>query len=354
MLITIISFIIVLGILIFIHELGHYITAKWAGIRVEEFALGFGPILLSHKKGETVYSLRGIPLGGFCKLTGEFPPDEDMSPEEKRIYQEAREKGQCFDQKPAWKRLAVLFNGPLMNFLLAVLIFMLIFTIYGQIVDSTVLGEIIAGRPAAEAGFQVGDRITAINGQEITSWEQLANIIHGSAGQELKIELLRQGQLHEVKVVPQYDESSDGGIIGIFPELVREEVGVFQAIRLGAIQGWYILKLTIIGFYQMLTGQISADIGGPVMIANLVGQALEIGLNSLLNLMAILSINLGIINLVPFPALDGGRILFILVELIRGKPVDPKKEGLAHVVGFVVLMVLMAFLVYKDLGRVLF
>ncbi len=354
MLITIISFIIVLGILIFIHELGHYITAKWAGVRVEEFALGFGPILLSHKKGETVYSLRGIPLGGFCKLTGEFPPDEDMSPEEKRIYQEAREKGQCFDQKPAWKRLAVLFNGPLMNFLLAVLIFMLIFGIYGQIVHSTVLGEIIAGRPAAEAGFQVGDRITAINGQEITSWEQLANIIHGSAGRELKIELLREGQLHEVKVIPQYDESSDGGIIGIGPELVREEVGVFQAIRLGAIQGWYILKLTIIGFYQMLTGQISADIGGPVMIANLVGQALEIGLHSLLNLMAIISINLGIINLVPFPALDGGRIIFILVELARGKPVDPKKEGLAHVIGFVVLMVLMAFLVYKDLGRVLF
>lgn len=357
MFLTVISFVIVLGILIFIHEFGHYITAKKAGIRVEEFALGFGPKLFSRKKGETVYSIRGIPLGGFCKMTGEFPPDDDMSAEEREIYFDAREKGQCFDQKPALQRLAVIFNGPFMNFMLAVVIFIFIFSFYGIPVDSinsNVLGDIIPGQPAAEAGFKVGDKIIEINGQKVNTWDELATIIHNSSGKELRIKFIRDSEVKETVVTPRYDETVGGGVIGIAPELIRKDIGFFSAIQLGFIQAWYVFKLTIIGFLQMLTGKAAADIGGPVMIASMVGQAAEIGLYSLLNLMAIISINLGIINLIPFPALDGGRIIFILAEVLRGKPIDPKKEGFVHIIGFVLLMILMAVLIYRDLGRTLF
>lgn len=357
MLLTIVSFIIVLGILIFIHEFGHYISAKLAGIRVEEFALGFGPKIISHKQGETVYSIRGIPLGGFCKMTGEFPPDEEMSAEDKEIYEEARKKGQCFDQKAAWKRFAVVFNGPFMNFLLAAIIYILIFGLYGLPVDSTnsnIIGEVFPGQPAAEAGLRSGDEIIAINGQEIDNWQELADLIHKSNDKKMLLKLKHNGETREVEVTPRYDERIDGGVIGIAPELIRKKVGFTKTIKLGFLQAWYVFKMTLVGFYQMITGNVPADIAGPVMIASMIGQAAEIGLNSLLNLMAIISINLGIINLLPFPALDGGRIVFIIVEVFRGKPVDPEKEGFVHIIGFVILMVLMVFIVFKDLRRALF
>jgi len=356
LLLTIISFIIVLGILIFIHEFGHYITAKKVGIRVEEFALGFGPRLISWKKKETIYSIRGIPLGGFCKMTGEVPPD-DLSEEEREVYNDAREKGESFDQQSALKRFAVIFNGPLMNFMLAVVIFILIFSVYGIPVDSTnsnVLGDVIPGQPAAEAGFKVGDRIIAINEQKVETWNDIANIIHNSEGKELVIRYIRNSETKETVVLPRYDESVDGGVIGISPELIREDVGFLQAVELGFVQSWYVFKLTIVGFVQMITGSAPADIGGPIMIANMVGQAAKIGLNSLLNLMAIISVNLGIINLIPFPALDGGRLIFIIAEIIRGKPVDSRKEGFVHIIGFILLMILMVILIYRDLGRTLF
>lgn len=356
MLLTIISFIIVLGILVFIHEFGHYISAKMAGIRVEEFALGFGPKLISTRKGKTVYSIRGIPLGGFCKMTGEVPPDDNMSEEEKEIYYKAKEKGETFDQKSPWKRLAVIFNGPLMNFILAILIFILIFSVYGLPVDSTnsnIIGDVSPGMPAAEAGLRVGDRIIEINGQPIERWDQLAGVIHSSSGEEIIVKYKRGEIIKEATITPMFDETSGNWIIGITPVLIRENIGVLESITRGIKTGFNAFNYTIIGFYRMITGKTSADIGGPVMIASMIGQAADIGLVSVLNLMAILSINLGIINLLPFPALDGGRIIFILVELIRGKPVDPEKENFVHIIGFVILMIFMAFIIFKDIGRII-
>ncbi|MFW5972007.1 MAG: RIP metalloprotease RseP [Bacillota bacterium] len=353
---TIISFVIVLGILVFIHEFGHYISAKAAGIRVEEFALGFGPKLLSTKKGETVYSIRGIPLGGFCKMTGETPPDDNMSDEEKEIYYEAKEKGQTFDQKSPLKRLAVIFNGPLMNFLLAVLIFFVVFAVYGLPIDSinsNVVGDLIPGRPAAQSGFKIGDKIIEIEGQTINDWDDLADIINPSAGEELKVVIERNNQRKNITVTPVYDESVNHGVIGIAPEIIREDINVFRSIQLAFVNVWRVIYLTFISFVRMFTGEASAEIGGPVMIASMVGQAAEIGLNSVLNLMALISINLGILNLLPFPALDGGRIIFILLEMLRGKPVNPEKENMVHIVGFVILMIFMVFIIIRDIGNFL-
>lgn len=357
MILTIVSFIIVLGILIFFHEFGHYITAKWSGIRVEEFALGFGPKLISRQKGETLYSIRAVPLGGFCKMTGEFPPDDDMSEEEKLNYLEARKEEKCFDQKSPWKRLAVLFMGPFMNFFLAAVIFIIIFSTYGLPIDTagtTIIGDLIPGQPAAEAGLKVGDEIIEIDGKEVETWNELADTIHGLNGKEITIVLKRNGELIKVTLTPKYDEKAGGGVIGIYPKLIRKNVGFIESLGLGIRQTWYVFKLTVMGFFQIITGNAPADLAGPVMIANMVGQAAEIGLSNLLNLMAIISVNLGIINLLPFPALDGGRIVFILTELVRGKPIDPEKEGFVHTIGFVLLMILMVFIVYKDIARSLF
>lgn len=356
LLLTVISFIVVLGVLVFIHEFGHYISAKLAGIRVEEFALGFGPKIISKEQGETVYSIRAIPLGGFCKMTGEVPPDEKMSDEEKEIYYEAKEKGRTFDQKSPWKRFAVIFNGPLMNFILTALIFTIIYAGYGIAVDSSdsnVIGDIVPGMPAAESGFKIGDKIIEIEGNSINKWSDLSGIINASANKSLEVKFERNGEVKKTNVTPRFDETVGYAMIGISPKLIREDVGIFKAIGLGFVRAGKLIWLTFDAFARMITGRTSADIGGPIMIASMVGQAADIGFSSVLTLMAMISVNLGILNLLPFPALDGGRLIFILIELIRGKPVNPEKENMVHVVGFIILMILMAFVIIRDIGKFL-
>src|SRR5690554_2714496 len=257
LLLTIISFIIVLGVLVFIHEFGHYITAKLVGIRVEEFALGFGPKIISRKFGDTVYSIRGIPLGGFCQMTGETPPDEDMSEEERAVYEEAREKGQAFDQKSPWKRLAVIINGPLMNLVLTALIFTLIFSLYGIAVeskDTNIIGDVILGTPAAEAGLRSGDRIIEIDGHSIEKWDDLAGIIHSSANEPLLIKYERNEQVFTTTVTPVIMEGRDEALIGISSQVVREDVNVFTAVKLGFLQAFSYIVVMFEAIGNMITG----------------------------------------------------------------------------------------------------
>ncbi len=352
MILTVLSFIIVLGILIFVHEFGHYIVAKKVDIRVEEFALGFGPRLFSRKKGETVYSLRAVPLGGFCNMTGEFVPDEEMDDEERQIYEEAKERGRCFHQQPLYQRFLVVFMGPMMNFLLAFMLFIIIFVGFGLPVgdlDSTVIGGVSPGQPAAEAGLTAGDEIRSIAGRSVSSWEDIQQQIRSFApGQEIEIELLREGE--EISVVLAPEEQQGYPMIGITPETYRESIGVISAVIRGAEESWLITSMIARGFGQMLTGGLTADdIGGPVMIASMAGDAARQGLDIVMRFTAVISINLGIINLLPIPALDGGRILFMIIEGIRRKPIDPRKEGLVHLIGFVILMVLMVFIIFLDI-----
>lgn len=354
MITTILSFIVVLGILIFIHEFGHYITAKLSDIRVEEFALGFGPKLISQQWGETVYSIRAIPLGGFCNMTGEFVPDEDDDDEDIEIYNEAKANGRCFHQKSMWKRFAVIFMGPFMNFMLAILIFFLIFNFAGVPATTSnqpVIGELDPSRPASEAGLIPGDRIVEIEGQRINTWEDMTSIIHNSETEPLEIVISRDGQNMTFNITPVHNEEMDVNIIGIYPQVVRENIGFIDSIGRSFVQGWRVFTLTISGFVQMISNRSMEGLGGPVMIASIIGQAARNGIINVMNWTAIISINLGIINLLPLPALDGGRILFIAIELVRGKPIDPKKEGFVHLVGFVLLMILMLFIIYNDIAR---
>ncbi|RCW55706.1 RIP metalloprotease RseP [Halanaerobium sp. ST460_2HS_T2] len=357
MVLTIVSFIIVLGVLVFIHEFGHYITAKKSDIMVSEFALGFGPKLISKKVGETLYSIRAIPLGGFCNMVGEFPADDSMPEEERKIYDQAKEKGRLFTQKSSLKRLAVILMGPIMNFLLAVVIFILAFAIFGVPTSTTkdaVLGEVIPEQPAAEAGLRANDKILAINGQQINSWEEMSALIRENADQEITVRYQRKGEVNTINITPVQSEDNERGVIGVYPQLIRENVSFISSISLGLQQSYQVFVMTISGFVQMFRESSTEDIGGPIMIASIIGQAARVGILNVLNWTAIISINLGIINLLPFPALDGGRILFILIEMVRGKAVDPRKESFVHMIGFAILMLLMLFIIYNDLMRTFF
>lgn len=353
MLTTIVVFIIFLGVLIFVHELGHFIMAKKSDIRVEEFALGFGPKLLSRKKGETVFSIRLIPLGGFCNMVGEMPVDKDeLSEEEVRLYEETVEQGRAFHQKSPGKRLLVLSMGAIMNFFLALLSFILIFGIYGLPVDysrEAVIGQTYPNHPAAEAELMGGDRILAIEGQDVESWEEMVSFIHENPGESLEFTIQRNSSEMIFNVTPRYDESAGYGIIGIEPELIRERVGPISAVQGAVVQTGYVMRMTFNGFVQIFAQRSTEDLGGPVMIASIVGEAARTGFDDVLNWLAIISINLGILNLLPFPALDGGRIVFVFIEMIMGKPVPQEKEGFIHMIGFFLLILLMIFVVYQDI-----
>ncbi|MGM0470689.1 MAG: RIP metalloprotease RseP [Bacillota bacterium] len=353
MLTTILSFVVVIGILIFVHEFGHFIVAKKTGVLVEEFAVGMGPKLVSKQYGETLYSLRIFPLGGYCKMMGEFPVDEEEDEvEDVERFQEACQNDRCLFQKSPWERMAVIFTGPLMNFILAGVIFSLIFAIFGVPVSgssSTVIGSVLPEKPAKEAGLQTGDKILAINDTQVNNWQELAQLINQHPQEEIKVTINRDGQQQNLMVTPQLDQQRDVGIIGIAPKLIREHVNIFKAAILGIKQTAAVTVGIISGIWRMITGQLASDLAGPVKIAQLVGDAAKVSILRVMNLMAILSINLGILNLLPIPALDGGRLAFLGVEVIRGKAIDPEKEGMVHLIGLILLLLFMGFVVYKDI-----
>lgn len=352
---TVVSFIIVLGLLVFVHELGHFLVAKRVGVHVEEFALGFGPRIMSQTKGETTYSLRVFPLGGFVKLTGEFPFDEKMDSDELQVMREAESEGRCLYQKTIGQRFAVISMGSLSNFLLAIILFALIFVISGIPVPTGIhIEDVFSDTPAMESGLMPGDRLLSVDGQQMEQIMEAVLLIQQSPEREMVLEVLRDGEELEIQITPSRSEE-DTGLIGVsfVQDVEYERVGFFQAAWRGFLHTFSLIGLIILGIVQMITGAIAPDVVGPVGIAQEVGRAAQVGLIPLMNLTAFISINLGIINLLPLPALDGGRLLFIFVEMIRGRPVDPKREGFVHFIGFVLLMVLIVFIIYRDIVRIL-
>jgi len=343
---TIIASIIVFGLIIFVHEFGHYIVAKLSGVRVEEFALGMGPKVLSTKKGETLYSLRALPLGGFCRMAGEQGHD-DYAPQ--RTYDPKR-----FDQKPVYVRMAVVAAGPVMNFLLAILLFTLIFGVIGVPTDyTTTIGEVRVGSPAEGAGLQAGDRILQINDTKLESWSQMVKIINSSPGVPLSLVIERAGSQQTIQVTPELDPENQVGLIGVTPmEPIWKKIGIFAGLREGLLRTWEITVLTVVGLIELIRGKVSAEgVSGPVGIIQLIDQSARFGMIYVANLTALISINLGLLNLLPIPALDGSRLLFMLFEAVRGRPVNPEKENFVHLVGFMLLMGLMILITYKDIVR---
>ncbi len=350
---SIIGLLIVLGVLIFFHELGHFIMAKAFGVGVEKFSLGFGPALVKWKKGRTEYCISAFPLGGFVKMVGE-QPDSPLSDED-RPY--------AFNLKPVFQRMIIVAAGPVFNFLLAIIIFFVLFSVVGLMLLKPEIGEVRADSPAAEAGLQKGDRITWIEGNAIESWSEMAEAIAASNGAPVAIRVDREGRETEMVVTPVVEPMED-----IFGEIQdRYIIGVTAAgstdvIRLGPLEAfgeslhrtYLIVELTILSVAKMIRGAVSVDnLGGPIMIAQMAGEQVRHGLVNLLGFIALVSINLGILNLLPIPVLDGGHLMFFGIEAAKGSPVSVRTREVAQQIGLFILLTLIIFVFYNDIMRII-
>lgn len=342
---TALAIVFVFGLLVMVHELGHFLVAKWAGIRVLEFSFGFGPKLVGYKGRETFYAIRLIPLGGFVRLYGMDPePDERGqaiigSPNDPYSYM----------NKPVWKRMAVIAAGPIMNFILAVVLFVAVFAYLGIPAEGKAIGSLAEGKPAVTAGLKAGDRIIAVDNTPTPDWDTLTQAIHSKPNQELVLTVERQGQTRTVTLTTEKDAQTGYGMIGIGPEIVYERVPILQTLRFGFNRTIEFTKFIVVTLAQMITRQIPADVGGPVAIAKAIGEGAQAGFSNLLGLTGVLSIQLGLLNLFPIPALDGSRLVFLAIEGLRRKPLNPEKENLIHLVGFVLLLALMIAITYRDI-----
>ncbi len=423
---TIIAFIIIFGSLVFFHELGHFIFAKRAGIMVREFAIGMGPKIFSMTKGETLYTIRLLPIGGYVRMAGEdfdtveLQPgyrvalvtnednvvekiilnqnnhhpnvvfleveradlnkelwiegyDEDDDSEEPRVvrYQVSRtavivENGQetiiapydrQFDSKTVGQRSMAIFAGPLFNFILAFFIFLLIGLLQGIPTYEPVITQVTDDGPAMAAGMQDGDHVKSINGTAITTWQELSEAISTNPGNRLEFIVERDGQTVPLAITPKTVETEEGaqvGQIGVLYETPYEKAPL-QVISHAAenTYTWTVQIVKMLG--KLVTGQFSIDdLSGPVGIYKETEKVAEFGIYMLMHWAAVLSINLGIMNLLPLPALDGGRLLFFGFEAVRGRPVNREKEGLIHFVGIVLLMILMVVVTWNDIQRFFF
>ena len=441
---TILAAVVVLGVLIFVHELGHFLVAKRSGVGVLKFSLGFGPKLVGVKRGETEYLVSALPLGGYVKMIGEDPSDESA---------EAADPARSFSRKTVGTRAMIILAGPLANLLLPVVIFWGVFTLVGQpyflpiigtpekdspaalagllpgdrveALDgarierwneveaavqessgrplsltvkredrtfavrlepravatrdlfgqetkmwdlglhpllSTVIGQILPGHVAEQAGLKSGDRIVALNGTPVAEWEQLAKIIHASPGKVVRLTVERGGHRFDVEVTPRATKqrSASGeeeiGLIGIgpAPESQYLRLNPASALVAGVKKTAELSVLIVQGFVKLMQAKISPKtIGGPILIGQMAGEVVQRGPIELLSFTALLSINLAILNLLPIPILDGGHLLFSLIEWFRGKPVSLRKREIAQQVGLVLLIGLMVFAFYNDISRLL-
>lgn len=338
-LVTVLATVFVFGLLVLVHELGHFMTAKLVGMRVDEFAIGFGPKIVGIQKGETLYSIRAIPLGGFNKIAG-MDPDEEK---DERAY----------TAKPIWARMLVIVAGSFMNLLLPVLLFFGIYLSVGINTPSNepVLGEVIADKAAAQAGLQQGDRIISIDGKAIGSWKDFVTIVQVSDGKILRVEYEREGARETASLIPAYDEQSKRAVIGVLSGYDTYQPGVFEAVGLAFQNTWRVTVAMVDGLLQMASGRMAAEIAGPIGVAHMAGEVAQLGLVPLLQFAAFLSINLGIINMLPIPALDGGHFVTLLVEGVRGKPLNAQVMQRAQIIGFMLLLALMVFATSKDILR---
>ena len=351
---NIISFVIVLGVLIFAHELGHFLLAKLMGVGVEKFSLGFGPKIVSKKIGMTEYMISSIPLGGYVKMVGEEPDaelDDSLLP-------------LSFSHKGLFRRSMIVLAGPAFNLLLSVVIFFVFFLISGLPIMKPEVGEVKEGMPAHEGGIRPGDSIVSIDGKLVSRWEEMAALIKKSGGRPLHIGILRNNTGISVKIAPKmvssqnlFGEQIEKYAIGITASgaFSVEKLNPLEAGAEGVSQTWEIAKLTVVAIGKIISGTVSAKtLGGPIMIAQMAGQQAKAGITNLIFFIALLSVNLGIINLLPIPVLDGGHLMFFFIEAVGRKPVNIKVREVAQQVGIFVLLMLMIFVFYNDIVRVLF
>jgi len=351
---TIMSFVIVLGVLIFFHELGHFLVARLFGVGVEKFSLGFGPRLVGWKRGITDYRLSLVPLGGYVKMVGE-EPDEQLAPGLIPL---------SFTHKHVLKRILIVFAGPFFNVLLAVLVFWVIAFSSGVLTLKPTIGSVKEGSPAQLSGFRPGDLVTAIDGDPVDTWEAMADRIGRSEGRVLAIAVDRPEGSVVLKVAPELartrnllGEEIKRYVIGIGTagDTRSRQLGLFEAAGESLRQTYGVIELMVVIVAKLLTGGIPIDtVGGPIMIAQMAGDQAKAGIASLFQFIAVISVNLAVINLLPIPVLDGGHLLFFVIEAVKGRPVSLKVREVAQQVGMVLLAMLMILVFYNDITRLFF
>jgi regulator of sigma E protease len=326
---TIISFVVSLGILIFIHEFGHFVAAKLFGVKVERFSLGFGPRLLGKEVGDTDYRISAFPLGGYVKMLGEST-DEEI-PEELHPV--------SFSHQPLRRRMSIVGAGPGSNLLLAVLLYAFIFAFFGLTETSTDIGSVTPDSPAAAAGLKSNDKVLAIDGVPVRVWSDLSQLIQESGSKKVQLKLQRADEVFTVELTPEIRETKN--ILG--EKISRPLIGIVASNN---------IMLTFVVLGKLIVGAISPKtLAGPIGIAQMSGEVAKAGPLAFLYFLALLSINLGILNLLPIPILDGGHLLFFSIEAIMGKPLSIRKREVAQQVGLFLLIALMVFVFYNDIYR---
>ena len=326
---TIIYAILIFCMLIFVHELGHFIVAKACGVKVNEFAIGMGPAIYKKQKGETLYAIRCFPIGGYCAMEGE---DEDS------------DEPRAFNNQPAWQRACVLAAGSFMNLVTCIVLLIIIAFCIGQ--ASTTIDQVAAGSPAEKAGIVSGDEILAVDGKKIDEWDDLIQSVGYSKNDTAEITVLRDGKEVVLTSELEYDKEAGRNLIGITPVMQRN---AGKSIGLGFVNTWKMTVMMYDTLRQLFTGDVSvSELSGPVGIVYATNQAAKSGVLYVIYLAALLSLNLAIINMLPFPALDGGRLLFLVIRLFTGKRVSDETEGKIHFIGICLLFALMIYVTFND------
>ncbi len=358
----IIPFLFVLTVVVFFHELGHFLIARWAGVKVLTFSLGFGPELAGfNDRHGTRWKISAVPLGGYVKFFGDESEASTPSSEALASMSEEERAG-SFHHKGVGARAAIVAAGPIANFILAIVIFTALFTFYGKPSTSARVDKIEVGSAAAAAGFQVGDVVTAIDNQPIDSFSDMQRIVGVGAGEQLSFTIKRGDSVVQLKGTPELKEVKDPfgnahriGVLGITRatspgDVTTERVNPATALWLGVKETWFVIDRTLAYIGGVFTGREAADqVGGPLRIAQISGQVASIGLAALIHLAAVLSISIGLLNLFPVPLLDGGHLLFYAFEAVRGRPLSERAQEMGFRIGLGLVLMLMVFATYNDI-----